>query len=48
LVNGKASGANEKSIAIVSWFFAAFNLTDTILNIARDQIIIFTSQNKSI
>jgi hypothetical protein len=42
-VNGKASGANEKSVAIVSWLFAAYNLTDTILNFTPTQTIIFTS-----
>ena len=47
LANGKINPGNEKTTAIVSWMFAGYNLTDTILNITRDKIIIYTSERKS-
>jgi hypothetical protein len=46
LVNGKGVG-NDKTIAIVSWFFAGYNLADTIIAITPANIIIFASDRKS-
>lgn len=46
LVNGKGSGGNEKTIAIVSWFFAGYNLADTIIAISQKAIIIYASDRK--
>ena len=46
LVNGKGSGGNEKTIAIVSWFFAGYNLADTIIAISPKAIIIYASDRK--
>jgi nucleosome binding factor SPN SPT16 subunit len=47
LVNGKGNGGNEKTIAIVSWFFAGYNLADTVLAISHKAIIIYASERKS-
>lgn len=47
LANGKINPGNEKTTAIISWMFAGYNLTDTILNITQDKIIIYTSERKS-
>ena len=47
LANGKINPGNEKTTAIISWIFAGYNLTDTILNLSRDKIIIYTSERKS-
>lgn len=46
LVNGKGNGANDKTIAIVSWFFAGYNLADTILALSQTAIIIYASERK--
>lgn len=46
LVNGKGNGGNEKTIAIVSWFFAGYNLADTIIAISQKAIIIYASDRK--
>lgn len=46
LVNGKGNGGNEKTIAIVSWFFAGYNLADTIIAISQKGIIIYASDRK--
>ena len=46
LVNGKGNGGNEKTIAIVSWFFAGYNLADTIIAISPKAIIIYASDRK--
>jgi hypothetical protein len=46
LVNGKGAGGNEKTIAIVSWFFAGYNLADTIISITPTHIIIYASDRK--
>lgn len=48
LVNGKATPGNEKTVAVVSWLFAAYNLTDTILCFNNNKMIIFASERKSI
>ena len=34
IVNGKGPG-NERTVGIVGWFFAGFNLADTILAISQ-------------
>lgn len=47
LINGKGNGGNEKTIAIVSWFFAGYNLADTIIAISQKTIIIYASERKS-
>jgi hypothetical protein len=47
LVNGKGSGGNEKTIAIVGWFFAGYNLADTIIAFSSKAIIIYASDRKS-
>ena len=47
LANGKINPGNEKTTAIISWIFAGYNLTDTILNLNREKIIIYTSERKS-
>jgi len=46
LVNGKGAGGNEKTVAIVSWFFAGYNLADTIICITPAHIIIYASDRK--
>jgi hypothetical protein len=46
LVNGKGSGGNEKTVAIVSWFFAGYNLADTIVALSPAGIIIYASDRK--
>lgn len=46
LVNGKGTGGNEKTVAIISWFFAGYNLADTIIAITPNNIIIYASDRK--
>jgi hypothetical protein len=46
LVNGKGNGGNEKTIAIVGWFFAGYSLADTIIAFSRKAIIIYASDRK--
>ena len=46
LVNGKGTGSNEKTVAIVSWFFAGYNLADTIIALSPTDIIIYASDRK--
>lgn len=46
LVNGKGTGGNEKTVAIVSWFFAGYNLADTIIALSPKSIIIYASDRK--
>jgi len=46
LVNGKSNGGNEKTIAIISWFFAGYNLADTIIAFSSRAIIIYASDRK--
>lgn len=46
LVNGKGTGGNDKTVAIVSWFFAGYNLADTIIAISPGSIIIYASDRK--
>jgi hypothetical protein len=43
IINGKASPGNEKTVAILSWFLAGYNLADTIMFFAKDQLIVYTS-----
>jgi hypothetical protein len=45
LVNGKAGG-NDMTVAIVGWFFAGFNLADTIVALTPKSIIIYASDRK--
>jgi nucleosome binding factor SPN SPT16 subunit len=47
LVNGKGTGGNEKTIAVVSWFFAGYNLADTIIAISPNEVIVYASDRKS-
>lgn len=46
LVNGKGTDGNDKTVAIVSWFFAGYNLADTIIAISPNKIIIYASDRK--
>ena len=46
LVNGKGTAGNEKTVAIVSWFFAGYNLADTIVALTPKNIIIYASDRK--
>jgi hypothetical protein len=46
LVNGKGTGGNEKTIAIIGWFFAGYNLADTIIAFSSKTIIIYASDRK--
>jgi nucleosome binding factor SPN SPT16 subunit len=47
IINGKASVGNEKTVAILSWFLAGYNLADTILFFGKDKVIVYTSERKS-
>jgi hypothetical protein len=47
LINGKATAGNEKTVAIVSWLLAAYNLTDTIFAFSDKEILIYASERKS-
>ena len=46
LVNGRGTSGNEKTVAIVSWFFAGFNLAETIVALSPKSIIIYASDRK--
>ena len=46
LVNGKGTGGNEKTVAIIGWFFAGYNLADTIVALSPKHIIIYASDRK--
>lgn len=46
IVNGKGPG-NERTVSIVGWFFAGYNLADTILAISPKQVILYASDRKS-
>lgn len=45
LVNGK-SGGNDMTVAIAGWFFAGYNLADTIIALTPKTIIIYASDRK--
>ena len=47
MINGKATGGNEKTIAIVTWLLDAYNLTDIILAFSQKKAILFASEKKS-
>jgi hypothetical protein len=47
LVNGKGNDDNEKTVSIVSWLFAGYNLADTIIAFSHKAIIIYASDRKS-
>ena len=45
LVSGKAEG-NDMTVAIVGWFFAGYNLANTIIALTPKSIIIYASDHK--
>ncbi len=47
LINGKSTEGNEKTVAIVSWFLAGYNITNVIIGIKKDKVIIFASDRTS-